>query len=525
MNMRCFRLKLHRSLILSALVLAAIILSGCFNKTPAVTEPVLEPQEVLTKVLSGYIYTPSPSQTISPRGDYLLAEKTDEAGFHIVAVSLKEDEGEDVVLYTVSRDDSGAFTRLVPVGWASPETCVFLAAGEQDEGPNKGKRGVAIMLGNVTVPRAEELAFVELETGLYRSVTFVEDEAKVFVHVSGALWEYDLRNESLRLVKGGLPSYDGLFTVRISPTGRYAVYELHEQDKEGIYILDIATGEERALLPTGTTKSFLPQWSPDGKYILAYTAGQKPNAAELEPWERYEVFHGEDSLLPIAASLTVVTPEGEVRKTVAVEGKTLAHARWARNSETIGFLAGVPRDTGDGSGGQGFPQDPLLSAVAYDSAMLVDVSNDAGAVRVADLTALPGFEDPSIELALVDPSGKGLYFVASKMVDSSLQGSKLWYASREGEPASVCDGRWQFAGMEPVYGDHVAGVLFLEDRQSVWLVGPEDSRMLASFDKPQSRTRFVGYNEDLLVVGTWDYSGSTDTTTVTVYRMYAEAQP
>ncbi len=513
MKMRRLKRRVHRSLVISVILLAMTILSGCSNKTPGMSETVLDPQEVLTKVLSGDLFTRYPHQAISPGGDYLLAE----VGDSMLAVSLKEDDTEDLVLHTISGQDSSGYVRMVPVGWTSPTTCVFLIAGAQAQG---GKYGVAVMQGDVTNPGAEEVGFIEIESGVYHSFTFIEEESRVYVHVSKALWECDLKTRSLRLVKSDLPTYDGLFAVRVSPAGRYAVYQLWEEDKKGIYVMDIATGEERPLLPVGETRSFLPQWSPDGEYILAYTAGQKPNAEELEIWERYEVFQGEDSLMPIAGSLTVVTPEGEVVKTVSVEGKLLAHARWAQNSETIGFLAGIPR-VSDGSGGSYFQPEAWRSAVQYDSAMLVDVSRDGEPVRVADLKSLPGYEDPSVDLVLVDPSGKGLYFVASNLVDYSLEDSKLWYAPRDGEPVEICDGRWQYGGIEPVYGDHVAGVLFADEKQSVWLVGPEDSRMLYSSGDERSWTGLLGYDDSLLVVGTWQYHpDNTATTTVTVYRMY-----
>lgn len=105
-----------------------------------------------------------------------------------------------------------------------------------------------------------------------------------------------------------------------------------------------------------------------------------------------------------------------------------------------------------------------------------------------------------------------------------MQGSKLWYASRDKEPVTVCEGLWQFAGMEPVYGDHVVGVLALEDEQAVWLVGPENSRMLGGFDNSRSWMTILGYDENLLVVGNRDYSDGARTITVVVYRMYSEAK-
>ena len=139
---------------------------------------------------------------------------------------------------------------------------------------------------------------------------------------------------------------------------------------------------------------------------------------------------------PIAASLTVITPEGEVVKTIEVEGRP-------RSREVVPelpdhrFLGSSPR-TWDG--GQGFPPNERPSVVRYDSAMVADVLSDAGPVRVADITSLPGYDDPSVDLVLVDPSGKGLYFVASTYEANSLKDSKLWYASRDKEPVAVCDG-------------------------------------------------------------------------------------
>jgi hypothetical protein len=83
---------------------------------------------------------------------------------------------------------------------------------------------------------------------------------------------------------------------------------------------------------------------------------------------------------------------------------------------------------------------------------------------------------------------------------------------------------WQFAGTEPVFGDHVAGILALDGVQSVWLVGPEGSRLLATSDNPQSWTQVLGWDEDLLVVGTSVYSQGERTIKVTVYRIDSEVQ-
>jgi hypothetical protein len=505
-----------------AVLASAITFGGC-SPVPIQSSFTLEPQVSLTRQTEGDLYSYVPEQVVSPGGKYLLAEHRDDQGFHMVAVSLTDHTNGDVILNTVGTSYHGndSYVWQVPVGWMFPTSPIFLVCGRQDQGPHKDENGIAIMLADVNTSKAEEIGFIELESGYFRSAVFVEDESKIYIHVSGALWEFDLKSESLRLVKGNLPTYDGLFHIQISPTGQYAVYEMHEMDKQGIYILDTATGEERPLLPVGTTKSFLPQWSPDGKYIAAYTAEEKPDGANLPIWERYQVFEGEDQLLPMASGITIVTPEGKIKKTIELTGKVLAHAKWAQNSKTIGFLAGTLRTM---TSGERFSSDERPSALFYESAMIVDILDGEEAISVADFQELAGFDHPSIEMVFVDPLGRGLYFVISTLKDSSLQSSQLWYGSKDEPPIKVCDGVWQFAGIEPIYGSHVVGVLSSEDKSEVWLLGPDDSRRIMKSDNPSSWTTILGYDERVLVVGNYDYSQETDTSTVLVYEMYNQLE-
>lgn len=507
-----------------ALVLA-LVLTACTEPVPAAPKMVLNPKVVLTKELVGDIYTREAGQAISPDGKYMLVQQRTTDGIQIVAVSLQGETGQDVILETVDSEWSYSnYVWLQPIGWTSAMTCVFLESGKQDDGTYQDKNGVLLVSGNVETGQTEELGFIELENGYLHEATYVEDKAKVYLHVTSQLWEVDLNQKAVRLVKDGLPVYDGLLYVRISPTGEYAVYDLNEEDKNGLYILNMVTGEERPLLPTGETLSFLPKWSPDGKYIVAYTAEQKPDAASLPPWERFQVVQGEDSLLPIASELTVVDPHGNVIKTIKIDGQVLSSATWARDSKILGFLAGKLRVTQPD--GTELPPDQRLSAVSYESAFLVDVTDTNQAPsKVADMRGLAGFdEDSTVYLAFVQPSGGGLFFNTAHLEESDMKNPELWYAPKDGGPVKVGDGLWQLYGMEPVFEDQVVGILASPEGSAFWLVGSGEPRLLAEFDNSVSWGVIHGHNADLLVTGTKDYSDPADKLVLQVFKMFNEAE-
>jgi hypothetical protein len=151
--------------------------------------------------------------------------------------------------------------------------------------------------------------------------------------------------------------------------------------------------------------------------------------------------------------------------------------------------------------------------------MMADVtSKDKPAVRLADLTSLPGLQGEllSVYPATMEASGKGMFFNAS-----AADKTELWYASQDEPPARVADGRWAFYGADnPIYEGHTAGVLLARTNSSIWLVGAEGSRRLGDFDSAMSDVSIVGYNKDLLVVAKIDYPAGTGT--LTVYRMFTK---
>ncbi len=230
--------------LLSLALLLATLFTACSEPVPVTPKLVLNPKVTLTKQLAGDIYTREAGQAISPDGKYMLVQQRTSDGTQIVAVSLMGETDQDVTFEAVGFEESSSnYAWLLPIGWTSSTTCVFTESGKQNDGAHQGKDGVLVMSANVETGQTEEIGFIELEAGYLHDATYVEDRAKVYLHVTRQLWEVDLNQGTLRLVKDELPTYDGLMYVRISPTGEYAVYDLHEEDKNGLYILDIGTAK------------------------------------------------------------------------------------------------------------------------------------------------------------------------------------------------------------------------------------------------------------------------------------------
>jgi Tol biopolymer transport system component len=286
---------------------------------------------------------------MSPDGKHLLLVESSSESQKLVAMPLSAGETKDIVLYSVdarwTQDNSLDY---VPLGWLSPGQCLFVSTGWQSQGPNKDKRGAAILAGDVGKASVEEVAFIPLPEGLLHSVRYVAGTGKVYLEVSRAVWIIDAKTGAAKQVKGDLPVYDGMFVAHLSPDASTWVYQLHDVGgRHGIYTLDAATGAEKPLIPNGDTMSFYPAWSPDGKYMALYVVVRSPGATDTT-WNNYGVYPGEDGPLPIGTSIAIVDRSGNPVKTIAVDGKVLAYFKWAWDSKSIAFVAGTkPASTPD----------------------------------------------------------------------------------------------------------------------------------------------------------------------------------
>ncbi|MGE5542347.1 MAG: TolB family protein [Bacillota bacterium] len=474
-----------------------------------------------TKV-DGWIWTANPRQAISPRGDYALLVRRAASGDAVIAMPLGAGDDGVVTLHTADavwiREHSPEYNpEHYPLGWIDDTRCLFAIYGHQSTGPHQGERGVSIWMGDVNLASSKETAFIPLAEGLFKSGRLISQKGKAYLHVTAAIWEYDVRKDGLRVVSGGMPTYDGLFRPRLSPDGRYYAYDLHEQRGNGVHVLDAGTGTEMALLLNGETASFYPSWSPDGRYVAAYTCrlkkGASPRPGYTEESEIYNMLPDEDGPQPVSDCITVVRPDGTIVRTIEVKGKTVSRFVWGARSDVIGFVAGtvvvVPGKSREEQGGMKFIADSVwIARVAGGEG----TGTEGDPICLADIEpAAPG-EDRGVTVAAVEPDGKGVLYLEWR--------NDAWSFNRVrmGDPrgaSRMAEGRVAGGGVCPVFGDSVAALVENRESVGVWVFDPLGAKEIARFE-PEGSVWVCGYNNDTLVVTSDGRQG--EGSVVRVYR-------
>lgn len=502
---------------LSLLLLSALTLSGCFGgdqrKKPPVSA-VFDPEIRAEFQLDEWAWAERPDHVISPDGKYALLGLYGESGQDIAAIPLDVDDHRPIVMYSAPRgwtDQSALQYRTL--GWSADGKPLFVAAGWQNQGPNTGKRGIALLSGDLTKAAAEEIAFLDLPQGELHTATYVESRSKVFLVVSGAIWAYDMNGKKLEKVKVDLPTYDGLFYARISPDGKYFVYELHEESKSGVYLLNAESGVETALLQRGETMSFVPFWSPDGKYVAVYTvhrkAGQTGNT-----WMDYDFYAGEDGPLTISPQITVVDTTGKVVRTVSLEGKVLANFKWSSDSKSLAFVAG-PRTSAD----LGSSMEIGMPNIPWDGIWTVAVTGSEAPLRLALLDPSAGADQPSFVYPLTfDAKGKAVYFQANQGENFAVLYARPGSGASTETPLApfkIADGYWHFQYSNPVFGEYTAAIITGDTGTGLWFLGPDFRKM---DEWSTLTTELLGYNDETLLLYRRGETGSATVTVVSVFK-------
>lgn len=509
--MRQSRSVILKTQILRLAVCAALLsalLASCAKPDPKMIT-VVDPVEVKQLALEGRLVASHKGKGISPDGKFLLAALMGDESDSMVAIPITED-GETVFFY--SMDASWTHNNLVqwyPIGWLSNTECLFIVHGWQDQGPHRGKRGTSIFVGNTETGTSSLLAYSDVPTqGEIVDEAVLTPEGKVYIRVSQKFWEFDVSSKNLRLLRDDFPSYFGLFHVAVSPTADHVMYSsLDRDDKSGIYVMDVASGIERPLLPIGDSLSFYPSWSPDGKYVAAYTA-RRADSPVIEGATIYNLIPGEDGPLPAAQAITILDAAGNIRRTITVEDQFLSHMAWLADGKSLVFLSGPVT-----FGKWGEVQD-----MEYSEAWIVDITEGAAPLRVADISA--------IEKETLQPTSY-IYPVASLpdatgalLTIASTEATAVWRVSTTGSPVKIADGWWETARLTPNYKDSVVGLISDGVTSNLWLVAPQS---VTQFGHPlPAGTGIAAYSEDLLILESRDFVSNR--TQVVVYRMLSERE-
>ncbi|MGE5484661.1 MAG: hypothetical protein ACM3X4_06565 [Ignavibacteriales bacterium] len=469
------------------------------------------------------IWTTYYAKTLSPGGRYVLAVNDAAEGARLLAIPVHEAADgtahataggaatEPRVLHSAGgKWIGGHIVGQWPMGWLSDNRYMFTVLGDQFDGPHAGKRGVSIRTGDVDGGTPAEVAFIDLSEGSLLSAVLPPGKKKAYLRVTGAIWEYDHERVSLRLVRDGLPKFDGLFRAEVSPDGRYHVYDLPGQAGTQVFILDNCSGEERRLFPEDGSRRFDPRRSPSGEYVAVYEVDAGDENSGRLPAGDPESVAGcgcSGARQPVGGAIAIARLDGRVERRIAVDGKTISDFAWAVDSGYVGFVAGVARKPAGATAEERW--------FVPDSVWVAAIEGDGPPVKVADLATGDETERSNVAVAPVEPGGGGVLFNYYR-----IGGSSLYYADA-GSPGAAplkIDGVFCSWNATPVYGERIAAVVEGKDSVTVWLFGSGEAREIARFDGKRP-TSITGYNGDMLVMTSSASSRSGEKSVIRVFKI------
>ncbi len=508
------------------MILVSVYLIGCTQTSPNMVT-VVDPTELARLEFKGQWVTTDKTKCVSPSGEYLLAAVQGITTETMSAIPLPpKGEGEGVTPVTslgesinfYSVDTTWTKNNLVqwlPVGWLSDEKCVFVVHGWFNQGEHQGERGTSVMIGDLAQNLTSPIAFIESPIqGKTVDDLVLSDTGKLILRISNDIWVVDLESGEKTLLRDDFPDYGTLFYLAISPKGDYAVYNLNQDDKLGVFIMDLETGEEKPLLPAGETLSFYPAWSPDGKYIAAYTASALPDASG-QGLQLYKLLPGEDGPMPAAQNIVIADTMGNVVKTIALGPKDdgmdqfLFQNIWLADSKNIAF---VSADVVLGKWGE-------VKTLEYAKAWIADVESQEDPVMRCDLRDTQENDDHRISYifsSLSLPQGNGMLLSLGYPDNAS-----VWQIPQEGDPQKLTDGWWQTPRFQPYFQDGVVGAVRTSDGAvGVWWANAQDSLKFDETD--MNEISIVAHTDKIFITMAHDYM--TNDSVITIYDMLKQVE-
>jgi Tol biopolymer transport system component len=371
-------------------------------------------------------YTPAAAM-FSPEGRWVafrgVQENPDGRTAGLWAMAL-DGSGGRLLARSGENELTGDTLVLQLLGWTADSQVVFARQGTQTDGAHRGQRGISLQAVAPEQGEAREFAWLPVPEGMVRQIQYLPGADCVFVQAARALWRVDVADGKKTLLKENTPSYDGFFYPRVSLAGDSCVYELWEPDRKGIFLLDLKSGQERALALNGENWNFQPRYSPDGAYLAYYAAPLKPGQKTGQYAGDYAIVPAEDGPAPAAEAVEVVRPDGQKVARLTVPGALAANFCWGVDGRRLAFAAGKVKSNPAG-------QDGFQGEVALEWQSLWVADLQGKMTKVADLPPEAKYIIP----LSVSPDGGQVYYVVS-----SGERSALW-AAREGEdPAEVVAG-------------------------------------------------------------------------------------
>ncbi len=457
-------LKGKTRLIIAVVILAAVVVSVGYavmrgkGKAPGGTGlPVERPEETRevagVKVTTGGPLHPDgsvrlasfavaggmighmPGNMFSPDGRMIALQAARQGrGEAIWAMSLDGSAG-NLLAETGEKERTAGTLVLRLLGWSRDGRVVFARQGTQPDGSHQGERGLSV---RAALPGEEvrEVSWLPVPSGIVDQVDFFPEKDSVFIHITGSLWRVNVTDGRNVPLKENLPSYEGLFYPRLSPTGDYYAYGLNERDKNGIFSLNTATGEEIALARNDENFNFYPQWSSDGRRLAYYTAPQKGNRAAESIYDRYDLIPEEDGPLAVAPGVDIVAPDGKKTAGLSVPGAKIVNFRWSADGRQIAFAAGQVKGGRSAEG--------EMPAIAWQSMWVAGLNGEMK--KMTDLTVQEGAD---INIINVAPGGRQVHYLVS-----GPDGNTLWAVEEGSRPVEVdsAGGPWLYGGVMTTYG-------------------------------------------------------------------------
>ncbi len=440
-------------------------------------------------------YSQRQEAAICPDGNGFLVTVKNDDGVHVWVLTLTDHWRYPTVFFSAQKDWADGSNILLPLGWRTDETCLFVVGYDQIDGPHAGERGISIRQGALGKHNAEEAGFIPLENGILHSAWFRNGSDKAYFHASKVIWEYDVESQMLEALKQQLPPDDSpLVNPSFSPSGEFLAYGSYEDNHDadrfhepGIYLLDLKTGDESVILPVGDTFSFYPKWSPDGDWISACTASRNGAFSALGSWiYDYDIFPGTDDPADVARSLTVRNVRSGKTWTAEVEGKLIFSATWSVDSEKVYFMTG--------EAGQVGASGPRMK---YDGLYFLDVNNGTVGQAASFNVLTELISESQGALRHIYPVGgtKDCCILNVTAVNEFHYGS-VWCAGEHAPLSKMCDGEWIVPFGVANCGGTMAGFVKQDHGYSFWRVGlggPEQLSRNVSPGRSFTRMELLGW--------------------------------